>query len=158
MDGGYTHESALKAALELLSSPTPPDAVFATDSMKLLGLYRAADELNLMIPEQVVIAGYSDPMLSLILTPAPCGFDIPTRKLGKRAAIFFRRIAGHPAPQKCWLIPIFTGGLAVLKPGHQCPEDPRVRTRNLPQRPHSGSGRFTLVMVFPFIGVFKRHG
>ena len=101
MDGGYTHESALKAALELLSSPTPPDAVFATDSMKLLGLYRAADELNLMIPEQVVIAGYSDPMLSLILTPAPGGFDIPTRKLGEESCdLLFRRIAGHPAQQK----------------------------------------------------------
>ena len=39
--------------------------------MKLLSLYRAADELNLTIPEQVAMAGYSDPMLSLILTPAP---------------------------------------------------------------------------------------
>jgi DNA-binding LacI/PurR family transcriptional regulator len=100
-DGGYTHESALTAGLELLSSPTPPDAVFATDSMKLLSLYRAADELNLMIPEQVVIAGYSDPMLSLILTPAPGGFDIPTRKLGEESCdLLFRRIAGQPAPQK----------------------------------------------------------
>ena len=66
-----------------MSSSTPPDAVFATDSMKLLSLYRAADELNLMLPEQVAVAGYSDPMLSLILTPAPAGFDIPTRKLGE---------------------------------------------------------------------------
>ncbi|ELE6492516.1 LacI family transcriptional regulator [Enterobacter kobei] len=101
MDGGYTHESALAAAITLLSSPVPPDAVFATDSMKLLSLYRAADELNLMIPEQVVIAGYSDPMLSLILTPAPGGFDIPTRKLGEESCnLLFRRIGGQPAPQK----------------------------------------------------------
>ncbi|WMT63882.1 LacI family DNA-binding transcriptional regulator [Enterobacter kobei] len=101
MDGGYTHESALAAAVTLLSSPVPPDAVFATDSMKLLSLYRAADELNLMIPEQVVIAGYSDPMLSLILTPAPDGFDIPTRKLGEESCdLLFRRISGQPAPQK----------------------------------------------------------
>lgn len=101
VDGGYTHESALAAAIKLLSSPVPPDAVFATDSMKLLSLYRAADELNLMIPEQVVIAGYSDPMLSLILTPAPGGFDIPTRKLGEESCdLLFRRIGGQPAPQK----------------------------------------------------------
>lgn len=101
MDGGYTHESALAAAITFLSSPVPPDAVFATDSMKLLSLYRAADELNLMIPEQVVIAGYSDPMLSLILTPAPGGFDIPTRKLGEESCdLLFRRIGGQPAPQK----------------------------------------------------------
>ena len=49
IDGGYTHESALQAACQLLSSDNPPDAVFATDSMKLLSLYRAADALNLAI-------------------------------------------------------------------------------------------------------------
>lgn len=98
IDGGYTHESALAAAVQLLSSPTPPDAVFATDSMKLLSLYRAADELNVMIPEQLAVAGYSDPMLSLILTPAPGGFDIPTRRLGEESCdLLFKCIAGEPA-------------------------------------------------------------
>ena len=101
IDGGYTHESALQAACQLLSSDNPPDAVFATDSMKLLSLYRAADELNLTIPEQVAMAGYSDPMLSLILTPAPGGFDIPTRKLGEESCdVLLRCIAGKPAPHK----------------------------------------------------------
>ncbi|HGH4675740.1 TPA: LacI family DNA-binding transcriptional regulator [Enterobacter bugandensis] len=101
IDGGYTHESALQAACKLLSSDNPPNAVFATDSMKLLGLYRAADELNLMVPEQVAMAGYSDPMLSLVLTPAPGGFDIPTRKLGEESCnVLFKRIAGKPAPHK----------------------------------------------------------
>ncbi|MCE1481734.1 LacI family transcriptional regulator [Enterobacter hormaechei] len=101
IDGGYTHESALQAACQLLSSDNPPDAVFATDSMKLLSLYRAADELNLTIPEQVAMAGYSDPMLSLILTPAPGGFDIPTRKLGEESCdLLFRCIAGKPARHK----------------------------------------------------------
>lgn len=101
IDGGYTHESALQAACQLLSSDNPPDAVFATDSMKLLSLYRAADALNLTIPEQVAMAGYSDPMLSLILTPAPGGFDIPTRKLGEESCdVLFRCIAGKPVPHK----------------------------------------------------------
>ncbi|URN97513.1 LacI family transcriptional regulator [Leclercia adecarboxylata] len=101
IDGGYTHESALAAAIQLLSSTTPPNAVFATDSMKLLSLYRAADELNIKIPEQLAVAGYSDPMLSLILTPAPGGFDIPTRKLGEESCeLLFKRIAGQPAPHK----------------------------------------------------------
>ncbi|MEE9951822.1 LacI family DNA-binding transcriptional regulator [Enterobacter quasihormaechei] len=101
IDGGYTHESALQAASQLLSSDNPPDAVFATDSIKLLSLYRAADALNLTIPEQVAMAGYSDPMLSLILTPAPGGFDIPTRKLGEESCILlFKCIASKPTPHK----------------------------------------------------------
>lgn len=101
VDGGYTHESALEAACQLLSSDQPPRAVFATDSMKLLALYRAADELNLMIPEQLAVAGYTDPLLSLILTPEPGGFEIPTRQLGEQSCeVLFNRIAGKAAPRQ----------------------------------------------------------
>ncbi|MCU7783242.1 LacI family DNA-binding transcriptional regulator [Lelliottia amnigena] len=114
VDGGYTHESALDAACKLLSAAHPPRAVFATDSMKLLALYRAADELNLMIPEQLVVAGYTDPMLSLILTPAPSGFDIPTRKLGEESCdVLFKRIAGKPAPQRVVVETHFTQTASV---------------------------------------------
>lgn len=87
IDGGYTHESALQAACQLLSSDNPPDAVFATDSMKLLSLYRAADALNLTIPEQVAMAGYSDPMLSLILTLRLAALISPPESWAKRAAM-----------------------------------------------------------------------
>jgi len=98
IDGGYSHESALAAARELLTRTPLPDAVFATDSMKLLGIYRAAGELGIAIPRQLAVAGYSDPMLSLILTPAPGGFDIPTRRLGEESCeLLFKRIAGQAA-------------------------------------------------------------
>lgn len=114
IDGGYTHESALQAASQLLSSDNPPDAVFATDSMKLLSLYRAADALNLTIPEQVAMAGYSDPMLSLILTPAPGGFDIPTRKLGEESCtLLFKCIANKPAPHKVLVETHFTDAASL---------------------------------------------
>lgn len=114
IDGGYTHESALQAASQLLSSNNPPDAVFATDSMKLLSLYRAADALNLTIPEQVAMAGYSDPMLSLILTPAPGGFDIPTRKLGEESCtLLFKCIANKAAPHKVLVETHFTDAASL---------------------------------------------
>ncbi len=44
VDGGYTHETALKAARQLLSQSPLPEAVFATDSLKLMSIYRAAAE------------------------------------------------------------------------------------------------------------------
>ncbi|MGQ7176190.1 hypothetical protein ACUOA5_10535, partial [Escherichia coli] len=46
VDGGYTHETALQAARELLSQSPLPEAVFATDSLKLMSIYRAAAEKN----------------------------------------------------------------------------------------------------------------
>lgn len=154
IDGGYTHESALAAACRLLSSANPPDAVFATDSMKLLSLYRAADELNLMIPEQLAVAGYSDPMLSLILTPAPGGFDIPTQKLGEESCdLLFKRIAGTPAPQKSWWIPTFRLPRRYANTRGTRPGDRPVRTRNSRPRPHSGNDRCRLHHGFPI----RRH-
>ncbi len=102
---------------------TRPMRFFATDSMKLLSLYRAADALNLTIPEQVAMAGYSDPMLSLILTPAPGGFDIPTRKLGEESCdVLFRCIAGKPAPHKILVeTHFFRCGFITLKTEGQTP-------------------------------------
>lgn len=95
IDGGYTHESALCAARELLSRETLPDAVFATDSLKLMSLYRAAAELNIVIPHRMAVVGYSNEMLSFILTPPPGGIDVPTQELGEASCgLLFNLIRG----------------------------------------------------------------
>ncbi|WP_434659102.1 LacI family DNA-binding transcriptional regulator [Klebsiella sp. MISC125] len=99
VDGGYTHDTALSAARELLSHRLP-DAVFATDSLKLMSLYRAAAEKNITIPDQLAVVGYSNEMLSFILTPAPGGIDVPTQELGEQSCgLLFKLIAGKNMPQ-----------------------------------------------------------
>ncbi|ECI2509983.1 LacI family transcriptional regulator [Salmonella enterica subsp. enterica serovar Paratyphi B] len=98
IDGGYTHESALLAARELLSQQPLPDAVFATDSLKLMSLYRVAGEKNIAIPQQLAIVGYSNEMLSFMLTPPPGGIDVPTQALGEQSCrLLFDLIAGKKA-------------------------------------------------------------
>lgn len=95
IDGGYTHESALAAARALLNQHPLPDAVFATDSIKILSLYRAASERKIAIPQQLAVVGYSNEMLSFILTPPPGGIDVPTRELGEQSCdLLFKHIAG----------------------------------------------------------------
>ncbi len=95
VDGGYTHETALQAARELLSQSPLPEAVFATDSLKLMSIYRAAAEKNIAIPQQLAVVGYSNETLSFILTPAPGGIDIPTQELGQQSCeLLFRLISG----------------------------------------------------------------
>lgn len=66
---GYTHETALLASRKLLSQQPLPDAVFATDSLKLMSLYRVAAEKNISIPKQLAVVGYSNELLSFMLTP-----------------------------------------------------------------------------------------
>lgn len=101
IDSGYTHETALVAAKTLLEMEPRPKAVFATDSMKLVSLYRAAYELNIRIPEQLAVIGYSNETLSFILSPAPGGIDVPTYELGiKSCDQLFRCIAGKPGPRR----------------------------------------------------------
>ncbi|EKK7714101.1 LacI family DNA-binding transcriptional regulator [Cronobacter dublinensis] len=105
VDGGYTQESALAAARQLLAMPAPPDAVFATDSLKLMSLYRAAAERGLAIPQALTVVGYSNETLSFLLSPPPGGIDIPTQQLGDvSSALLFSRIAGEPVPART-LIP-----------------------------------------------------
>ncbi|EOZ5412495.1 substrate-binding domain-containing protein, partial [Escherichia coli] len=100
VDGGYTHETALKAARQLLSQSPLPEAVFATDSLKLMSIYRAAAEKNIAIPQQLAVVGYSNETLSFILTPAPGGIDVPTQELGQQSCeLLFRLISGKPSPQ-----------------------------------------------------------
>lgn len=100
VDGGYTHETALQAARELLSQKTLPDAVFATDSLKLISLYRAAAEKKLSIPQQLAIVGYSNETLSFILTPPPGGIDVPTQELGQQSCdLLFSLMAGKRSPK-----------------------------------------------------------
>ncbi|KMV35672.1 MULTISPECIES: LacI family DNA-binding transcriptional regulator [Franconibacter] len=98
VDGGYTQQSALAAAETLLSLPSPPDAIFVADSLKMVGVYRAAAMKNIVIAQQLSIIGYGNEMLSLTLTPEPGGINVPTQSLGEKSSeVLFDIIAGRKA-------------------------------------------------------------
>ncbi len=99
VDGGYTQQSALEAAEKLLTCSPLPEAIFATDSLKLMSLYRVAARLNIAIPQQLAVIGYSDAILSFMLTPPPSGIEVPIQALGETSsALLFDRIANKPTP------------------------------------------------------------
>lgn len=82
IDGGYSAESACLAATALLTLPRPPSAVFATDALKIMSVYRAAYELKKAIPAEISVTGYSSDNVSPMLSPALTGIEIPIRELG----------------------------------------------------------------------------
>jgi LacI family xylobiose transport system transcriptional regulator len=45
---------------ELLLRPDPPTAIFAGNDLQALGVYQAARELRLHIPEDVSVVGFDD--------------------------------------------------------------------------------------------------
>lgn len=59
-NGGYNRNQGYKAALEILTLPNPPTAVFAANDASAFGAIDAARELNITIPDQLSLMGFDD--------------------------------------------------------------------------------------------------
>lgn len=86
VDGGDTVETAYMAALNLLCSNRQLTAVFATDDIKALGVYKAARSMNLRIPEDISVFGHNDFDFSALLTPPLTTVRVPIHELGMISA------------------------------------------------------------------------
>lgn len=58
--GEHGREYAHEMALDLLSQPDPPTAIFASSDTKAIGVLDAAKELGIKVPEQLSVMGYDD--------------------------------------------------------------------------------------------------
>ncbi len=58
--GSYTREGGKLAALELLKLDDRPTALFASNDDMALGVYDAADELGLSVPDDISVIGFDD--------------------------------------------------------------------------------------------------
>jgi LacI family transcriptional regulator len=58
--GDFTTQTGQKCALQLLSLDDPPTAIFAANDQSALGVYQAADELGMRIPEDISVIGFDN--------------------------------------------------------------------------------------------------
>jgi LacI family transcriptional regulator len=56
----YTQEQTRQVAIELLSLPEPPTAIFAATDFQALGVLKVAHQLNVRVPEQLAVIGFDD--------------------------------------------------------------------------------------------------
>ena len=56
----YTQKESRQAALELLSLPKPPTAIFAASDMQALSVMKVARQLNVRIPQDLAVVGFDD--------------------------------------------------------------------------------------------------
>jgi len=68
--GDYTTETAVGCATALLSLADPPTAIFAANDMSAMGVYQAAKELGVRIPEDLSVVGFDNLREAAILGPA----------------------------------------------------------------------------------------
>jgi len=68
--GNFHVEGGYEQGLELLRLENRPTAVFAGSDLQALGLYRAARELGLRIPEELSVVGFDDLPVAQWIGPA----------------------------------------------------------------------------------------
>lgn len=83
---GWTEAQGYAAAMTLLRRRHRPTAIFAASDMAAFGVYRAAAELGLRIPQDLSVAGYSDIEGAARLAVPLTTVRQPAREIGRRAA------------------------------------------------------------------------
>ncbi len=79
--GGY------EAALDVLSNRTPrPTALLCYNDLVAFGVYRAAHELGLRVPDDVSVAGFDDIQMASIVSPSLTTVSIFPFNLGRQCA------------------------------------------------------------------------
>lgn len=74
------------AAREILTLPDRPTAVFAGNDLQALGVYDAARERGLRVPEDLSVVGYDDIAPARWVSPALTTVHQPLRRMGVEAA------------------------------------------------------------------------
>jgi LacI family transcriptional regulator, xylobiose transport system transcriptional regulator len=84
--GNFHHEAGYAVGLELLRRPDRPTAVFTGNDLQALGLYEAARELGLGIPQDVSVVGFDDLPLARWISPPLTTVRQPLTEMAEAAA------------------------------------------------------------------------
>ena len=82
-------ESGEQAMRELLHLPAPPDAVFASGDVPVAGALEVLHELNIKVPGQVALAGFSNEPFTTLTTPRLTSVDQRGEQMGQSAVQLF---------------------------------------------------------------------
>lgn len=82
----FREEGGHAAALDLLDRPDRAEALFVTNNLMTLGALRAAHELGLRIPDDLLLVGFDDAPWTTLTRPTLTVVAQPTYEIGRRAA------------------------------------------------------------------------
>ena len=96
INGGL--EAARAAGRELLDRPDRPSAVVCDDDVVAAGLYHAAAELGLRIPDDLSVVGIDNILAAALLTPGLTTVDLPGERLGGAGMELLAALIAGDAP------------------------------------------------------------
>lgn len=74
-----------RATRQVMQLSSPPDAIFCSSDWMTLGCYQALAELNIKVPQQVLVASYDDQRIADQLIPKLTSVQLPYTELGRMA-------------------------------------------------------------------------
>jgi LacI family transcriptional regulator len=84
--GDFRHEGGFGCASELLSLPDRPTAIFAGSDQQAFGVYEAARQQGLRIPEDLSVVGFDDLPVARWASPPMTTVRQPLAEMGNAAA------------------------------------------------------------------------
>jgi LacI family fructose operon transcriptional repressor len=118
-------DAGREVALELLSLPEPPDAIFTSNSLLTAGALQAIRACRLTIPDDVALVGFDDTTWATLVQPAITLIAQPTDEIGKTATeLLLKRIAD---PSRATRKVILQGQLCVR--GSSAPQPKAISSR-----------------------------
>ena len=86
LEAGYTFDSGVQAADNLLSRSKRPTAIFAGNDEMAIGVYTSARKAGLNVPEDLSIVGFDDTPMAARIWPQLTTVKLPIREMGQEAA------------------------------------------------------------------------
>src|SRR5215475_5301360 len=98
--GYFVFESGLEAARELLTLPSPPTAIFASNDDMAAGVLLAAHELGIPVPERLSVGGFDDTYIARIVWPRLTTIHQPSYDLAYAATdLLLQALKNGAAPR-----------------------------------------------------------
>lgn len=94
--GAFHHHDGFVGGTELLTSATPPTAIFASSDLHALGVYEAARSLGLSIPGDLSVVGYDDLAIAKWAGPPLTTIRVPLAKMAEQATHLVTRLRDEP--------------------------------------------------------------
>jgi DNA-binding LacI/PurR family transcriptional regulator len=118
VESEFTVDAARAAALPLLARPDRPTAIYADDDVLAAGVYAAARELGLAIPEALSVVGFDDLEIARLLHPQLTTVAADAEALGAAAfeALHVLLAEGTPEPERVLPVSLLVRG-STAPPG-----------------------------------------
>jgi LacI family transcriptional regulator len=93
--GNFREADAYKAAMQLLTLPARPTAIFSANNLMVIGVMKAIRDIGLSCPEDISVACFDDFPWADVFRPQLTTVAQPVRAIGEQAAqMMLDRLAG----------------------------------------------------------------